>query len=147
VPPVPRQRSTHRYSIPFFRLNFRAANQAWTIAATQTSSRKINEAITAMGMRSSRLTTPCICRGLERRDQERRQDVITLDDLENSYPDDGDQCYYCGRKWDSHSCWEFFSRQPPAVQGMRSQVPTSEPKRNEATWWAADAARVSAGRS
>jgi hypothetical protein len=25
--------------------------------------------------------------------------VITLDDLEYSYPDDGDQCYYCGRKW------------------------------------------------
>jgi hypothetical protein len=42
------------------------------------------------------------------RPQERRQDVITLDDLEDSYPDDGDQCYYCGRKWDSHSCWEFF---------------------------------------
>jgi hypothetical protein len=34
--------------------------------------------------------------------------VITLDDLEYSYPDDGDQCYYCGRKWDSHSPWEFF---------------------------------------
>ena len=31
----------HRNSIPFFRLNFRAANQAWTIAPTQTSSRKI----------------------------------------------------------------------------------------------------------
>jgi hypothetical protein len=47
-------------------------------------------------------------RGPRDHDQERRQDVITLDDLENSYPDDGDQCYYCGRKWDSHSCWEFF---------------------------------------
>jgi hypothetical protein len=33
--------------------------------------------------------------------------VITLDDLEYSDPDDGDQ-YYCGRKWDSHSPWEFF---------------------------------------
>ena len=31
----------HRNSIPFFRLNFRAANQAWTIAPTQTSSGKI----------------------------------------------------------------------------------------------------------
>jgi hypothetical protein len=34
--------------------------------------------------------------------------VITLDDLEYSYPDDGDHCYYCGRKWDGHSSWEFF---------------------------------------
>jgi hypothetical protein len=34
--------------------------------------------------------------------------VITLDDLEDSYPDDGDHCCYCGRKWDSHSPWEFF---------------------------------------
>jgi hypothetical protein len=33
--------------------------------------------------------------------------VITLDDLEYSYPDDGDQCCYCGRKWDGHSPWEF----------------------------------------
>jgi hypothetical protein len=29
--------------------------------------------------------------------------VITLDDLEYSYPGDGDHCYCCGRKWDSHS--------------------------------------------
>ena len=41
-------------------------------------------------------------------DQERGHVVITLDDLEYSYPDDGDRCYYCGRKWDSHSPWEFF---------------------------------------
>jgi hypothetical protein len=34
--------------------------------------------------------------------------VITLDDLEYSYPDDGDHCYLCGRKWDSHSPWEFL---------------------------------------
>ena len=34
--------------------------------------------------------------------------MITLDDLEYSYPDDGDQCYYCGRKWASDSPWEFF---------------------------------------
>jgi hypothetical protein len=34
--------------------------------------------------------------------------VITLDDLENSYPDDGDHCCYCGHKWDSHSPWGFF---------------------------------------
>ena len=34
--------------------------------------------------------------------------MITLDDLEYSYPDDGDQCYYCGRKWVSHSPWEFI---------------------------------------
>ena len=34
--------------------------------------------------------------------------VITVDDLEYSYPDDGDHCYYCGQKWDSHSPWEFF---------------------------------------
>ena len=33
--------------------------------------------------------------------------MITLDDLEYSYPDDGDQCYYCERKWDSNSPWEF----------------------------------------
>jgi hypothetical protein len=34
--------------------------------------------------------------------------VITLDDLEYSYPDDEDHCYCCGRKWDSHSPWQFF---------------------------------------
>lgn len=34
--------------------------------------------------------------------------MITLDDLENSYPDDGDHCCYCGHKWDSHSPWGFF---------------------------------------
>jgi hypothetical protein len=34
--------------------------------------------------------------------------VITLDDLEDSYPGDGDHCYYCWRRWDSHSPWEFF---------------------------------------
>ncbi len=34
--------------------------------------------------------------------------MITLDDLEYSYPDDGDRCYYCGRRWDGHSSWEFF---------------------------------------
>src|SRR5215211_2685210 len=38
--------------------------------------------------------------------------VITLDDLEYSYPDDGDQCYYCGRKWDSHSPWESLAGSP-----------------------------------
>jgi hypothetical protein len=66
-----------------------------------------NRPIAAGSCRHS-LTTPCIGRGLEKRDQEKGTIVITLDDLEYSYPDDGDQCHYCGRKWASDSPWEFF---------------------------------------
>jgi hypothetical protein len=56
--------------------------------------------------------------------------VITLDDLEDSYPDDGDHCCYCGRKWDRHSPWEFcYLDNHPLCEGVRSRVPTSEIKK------------------
>jgi hypothetical protein len=62
----------------------------------------------AAGMRS---ITPCILQmslGEKGSRKKERQVVISLDDLEYSYPEDGDHCYLCGRKWDSHSPWEFF---------------------------------------